>query len=194
MALLKGRGGARKGQWRERRHRRRQFYSLLLQHQHGGQDTILARLRAATATRGVDWLKRQVGALILDEEGSWTVEETHHVRRSRPPACFSPGPPSRPARQTGSPRGDRSAPPAKRTQRQDNSGPGRSARRRPTPGGGATGRYGAASPPEFHRPQSEGLTHGGGRTGRGAKGGSSEDTVATGGGLERSARLWVGGA
>lgn len=65
MALLKGRGGARKGQWRERRHRRRQFYSLLLQNQHGGQDTILARLRAAVATRGAAWLKRKVEALIV---------------------------------------------------------------------------------------------------------------------------------
>ncbi|XP_077324816.1 uncharacterized protein LOC143960278 isoform X1 [Lithobates pipiens] len=108
---------------------------------------VLERLRAQAEVRGSEWLTEQVERWIGETEaGTSSGEPVLRARRSRPPACFSPGPAPRPPRDRRSPGADRSVPPAKRRQ-QDDRGLGRSARRRPTPGGGATGHDGAGSPP-----------------------------------------------
>lgn len=75
-------------------------------------EAILEKLRRAAAHRGPEWLRQQVGD-IGDEEpsGSAAGEVSYRVRRSRPPARFSPGPTSQPVQSTRSPREVRSVPP-----------------------------------------------------------------------------------
>ncbi|XP_077334597.1 uncharacterized protein LOC143975939 [Lithobates pipiens] len=109
-------------------------------------EAALARLRAQAAVKGPEWLTRQVQELLGDSDeargGGGTVPR---ARRSRPPARFSPGPAPRPPRDRRSPGRDGSVPPAKKRQ-QECRGSGRSTRRRPAPGSGATGSTCAGSP------------------------------------------------
>lgn len=105
-------------------------------------------MKRAAAEKGPEWLQSQVGDLITDAAGGSTPGEvSHRTRRSRPLARFSPGPAPRPVRLPRSPVVDRSVPLAKRQRREVAGVPGRSTRRRPVSGGGATGRDGAGSPP-----------------------------------------------
>lgn len=109
-------------------------------------EAILEKLRRAAAHRGPEWLRQQVGD-IGDEEPSGS-------RRVRCPTArggrglrrvFRQGLHRSPFRALGVRGRCGRSPPVKR--RQDTAAPGRSIRRRPNSGGGATGQHGAGSLP-----------------------------------------------
>lgn len=69
--------------------------------QHGRCESLFARLKAGTASRGPGWLESSLDAALGDSASAAisAVGESVRARRSRPPGSFLPGSPSTPPSQ-----------------------------------------------------------------------------------------------
>ena len=143
-SIYRGAGTAPRELSGEGSHRRQVFSAPLLGPEYSMDiDLVLARLRAAAASREPGWLEAQVGDLLVDEAGGSRAESrvSPRARRSRPPERYSPTPTSRVQRPSRSPLVEPSPPLAKRTHAAAGGDGGRNPPPSLGPVGGASGRY-----------------------------------------------------